>query len=328
MKRSNSLKEAILTTDSDRFPELALSVFKSQAISNPVYKSYLNSLSIDPQQIKRIEDIPFLPISFFKSHEVLVAGVSVQTKFMSSGTTGSIRSTHFIADSDWYLSVSESIFEQFYFPIKDCVILALLPSYQENPYSSLIFMVNHFIQKSVCHISGFVYKAEQVEAKIRQAEILNKKVILFGVSYALLDLADNDINLEGCTVIETGGMKGRRKELTKEELHRVLAQKFKIDTIHSEYGMTELLSQAYSDSDGLFSTPPWMRVLTREVNDPFLDNTAQRSGLIKVIDLANYESCSFIETEDMGICTKNGQFKILGRMDNSEVRGCNLMYQG
>jgi phenylacetate-coenzyme A ligase PaaK-like adenylate-forming protein len=328
MKLTNSLQETILNIDSDNFDEFALQVFYSQAHANPVYKSYLKSLKINPNQIKSSLDIPFLPISFFKSHKVLVDGVEVETKFMSSGTTGLVRSTHYISDPEWYLSVCENIFEKFYFPIEDCIILALLPSYQENPHSSLIFMINHFIRKSMNQFSGFVQKAKQIEEILQKPETSKKKVILFGVSYALLDLADTGISLDGVTMIETGGMKGRRKELTKEELHRVLSQKFNIPTIHSEYGMTELLSQAYSDSEGLFSTPPWMKVMTRELNDPFLDNTGQRSGLIKVIDLANIESCCFIETEDLGICTDNGQFKVLGRMDNAEVRGCNLMYQG
>lgn len=328
MKLSNSLKESVLSVNSDTFTELTLRIFHSQAEANSVYKSYLHSINIAPESITDIKEIPFLPISFFKSHEVLVKGAIAQTKFMSSGTTGSVRSTHFIADPEWYLRVCETIFERFYYPIEDAVVLDLLPSYQENPHSSLIFMINHFVERSKNSISGFVQDASQLVKKIEQAESQNKKVVLFGVSYALLDLAETDINLNGCTVIETGGMKGRRKELTKDELHRILSEKFQIKTVHSEYGMTELLSQAYSDLDGLFNTPPWMKVMTREINDPFLDNTGQRSGLIKVIDLANIDSCSFIETEDLGICNAKGQFKILGRMDNSEVRGCNLMYQG
>jgi len=327
MNPANSYKNQILNLGHSEFSQMAMEIFRWQAAENPVYNQYLQSLSINPVTISHPEQIPFLPISFFKTHSVLSGTPLVQTKFLSSGTTGMQRSTHYIADPDWYLRVSEKIFRQFYSNLDNTIILALLPSYQENPHSSLIYMINYFIRQSNSPLSGFVKSSDELQETLRQAAQTSRKVFLFGVAYALLDLAETGLSLPNITLIETGGMKGRRKELTKEELHQILLQNFQLSEVHSEYGMTELLSQAYSSNNGLFLTPPWMKIMTREINDPFCDNTGIRSGVIKVADLANIDSCCFIETEDIGICTPEG-FRILGRLDNSEIRGCNLLYEG
>ncbi len=327
MNPANSYKNQILNLSHSEFSQMAMEIFRWQAAENPVYSQYLQSFSINPVTISHPEQIPFLPISFFKTHNVLSGTPLVQTKFLSSGTTGMQRSTHYIADPDWYLRVSEKIFRQFYSNLDNTIILALLPSYQENPHSSLIYMINYFIRQSNSPLSGFVKSSDELQETLRQAAQTSRKVFLFGVAYALLDLAETGLSLPNITLIETGGMKGRRKELTKEELHQILLQNFQLSEVHSEYGMTELLSQAYSSNNGLFLTPPWMKIMTREINDPFCDNTGIRSGVIKVADLANIDSCCFIETEDIGICTPEG-FRILGRLDNSEIRGCNLLYEG
>ncbi len=327
MSPANSYKNQILNLSHSAFSQMAMEIFRWQAAKNPVYSQYLQSLSIDPVTISHPEQIPFLPISFFKTHSVLSGTPLVQTKFLSSGTTGMQRSTHYIADPDWYLRVSEKVFQQFYSDLDNTIILALLPSYQENPHSSLIYMINYFIRKSHSPLSGFIKSTDGLLETLRQAAQTSRKVFLFGVAYALLDLAETGLSLPDITLIETGGMKGRRKELTKEELHQTLLENFQLSKIHSEYGMTELLSQAYSSNNGFFLTPPWMKIMTREINDPFCDNTGIRSGVIKVADLANIDSCCFIETEDIGICTPEG-FRVLGRLDNSEIRGCNLLYEG
>lgn len=327
MSPANSYKNQILNLSPASFSQLAVDIFRWQAAENPVYRRYIQSLNIAPLSVNHPEQIPFLPISFFKSHKVLSGSSIIQTKFLSSGTTGMQRSTHYIADPDWYLRVSETIFRQFYSKLDNTIILALLPSYQDNPHSSLIYMINHFIRQSNSSLSGFVKSADDLKEILKQAAHTSRRIFLFGVAYALLDLAETGLLLPDITLIETGGMKGRRKELTKEELHQTLLQSFQLSEVHSEYGMTELLSQAYSSNDGLFLTPPWMKIMTREINDPFCDNTGIRSGVIKIADLANIDSCCFIETEDIGLCTPEG-FRVLGRLDHSEIRGCNLLYEG
>lgn len=323
----NSLKKRVLAVNKDNFDSLSLELFKFQISNNPVYQDYLESIRVKPENIRHTKDIPFLPISFFKSHKVTLKNQEYETKFLSSGTTSTIRSTHYISDSNWYLIIAQEIFEKFYFPLDQSIILAMLPSYRENPHSSLIHMINYFIKSSGDKFSGYVKNYEEVD-HVLKSNPSGKRIFLFGVGYALLDLAETGGILKGLTLIETGGMKGRRKEITKEEFHNILKNKLSIEEVHSEYGMTELLSQAYSSGNGLFHTPSWMRVLTREINDPFQDNTGQRTGILKIIDLANIESCCFIETEDLGLVNKAGYFSVLGRLDNSDARGCNLMYEG
>lgn len=323
----NSLKKRVLEVHEDSFEALSLELFRFQAINNQVYQNYLNKIRVNPETIQHTSEIPFLPISFFKSHKVTLKNQDYETKFLSSGTTGTVRSTHYIYDSDWYKTISKKIFENFYFPLDQSIVLALLPSYLENPNSSLIHMINFFIKSSGNQRSGYIKTYGEIESVLNSCGP-NQKVFLFGVGYALLDLAETEVNLKGVTLIETGGMKGRRKEITKEEFHEILKNKLSVGEVHSEYGMTELLSQAYSSGNGLFRTPDWMRVMTRETNDPFQDNTGKRTGVLKIIDLANIESCCFIETEDLGMVNNKGLFSVLGRLDNSDARGCNLMYEG
>jgi hypothetical protein len=323
MNSIKSFKDHLFTITEKDFESSAVNLFKFQVKKNFFYKSYIEKLNIDPKTITSIKKIPFLPVSFFKSHEILIDGEESIGYFASSGTTKSARSKHYITDFDFYTSVSKTIFEKFYHPLPDSVILALLPSYLENPHSSLIFMIKEFIKESQNPLSGFVKDKEELYARIEKAG--NKKVHLFGVSYALMDLAESGADLQGVTVIETGGMKGKRKEITRQELHEVLKKGLNLEQIDSEYGMCELLSQSYMRNSDLFSCPPWMKIYTREVNDPLSDNTGERTGIIKIIDLANIHSCAFIETEDLGMVYPNG-FSVLGRVDNSEQRGCNLMY--
>lgn len=310
-----------------QFKELALKVFQYQAENNEVYKKYLFHLGTKVSDIKSIEEIPFLPIEFFKSHEIVTGDKKIAKTFFSSGTTGSIRSKHHITDLKIYEDSFTKAFENQYGSIKDYCFLALLPTYLENESSSLVYMVNHLIKESNHTESGFYLKnTDDLALKLNELEKKKTKVLLIGVSYALIDLAENfPLKLSNTTVMETGGMKGQRKEMTKSELHQFLSLKLKIDTIHSEYGMTELLSQAYSPGQGKFYSPAWMKILIRDSYDPFSYIEKGRSGGINVIDLANINSCSFIETKDIGRINSDGSFEVLGRLDYSDIRGCNLL---
>ena len=351
----DELKSAVLqlnsTTSSHQFEELALEIFHYQASNNLIYKEYLQHLRVQPTKMKRIDKIPCLPIDFFKYHTIVSGDALPQHIFESSGTTGQKTSQHFVADLPFYEALSLKIFEQFYGSITDYHILALLPSYLERNNSSLVYMVQSFIYKSYSQKSGFyLHDTHALLHHLRDALIeqkkANKKVLLIGVTFALLDLAESNLDLswladysDTLVIMETGGMKGRRKELIREDVHRILTQKWGISVIHSEYGMTELLSQGYSQGHGLFQSAPSMRILLREVNDPFtyLPNFAigereikerkrSKTGGINVIDLGNIDSCSFIETQDLGAYSPDYQsFRILGRFDHSDVRGCNLM---
>jgi len=292
-----------------------------------LYRLYCDSLKTNPTKVKRLVDIPFLPISFFKTHEIKSGDFKEEVVFLSSGTTGQIQSKHFVKDVLLYEKSYLNCFEQFYCNVNDYCILALLPSYMERKGSSLIYMVNDLIKKSKHPDSGFFLKNEQKLVKILQKMVKNgQKTILFGVSFALLDLAEkHQLDLKDVIIIETGGMKGRRKELTREELHGIYKSRFNVQSIHSEYGMTELLSQAYSLGNGIFKTPNWMKILIRDVNDPFEFLPTNKTGGINVIDLANIYSCSFIATQDLGKLERDNSFKVLGRFDNSDLRGCNLL---
>jgi len=320
--------EEIFNIDNEhQFNEFALKIFHYQAENNPVYKDYLFHLGISNASIDNYQNIPFLPINFFKTHKVISGNKNEDKIFYSSGTTGTIRSKHYLKDIKLYESSFMNTFSRFYGDIKNYCILALLPTYLENESSSLVYMVNKLIQESAHPKSGFYL--DNIEALALQLKTLDangQKTILFGVSYALMDLADKfPMQLSQAIIMETGGMKGTRKELTKSELHRFLAEKLGVQKIHSEYGMTELLSQAYSKGDGQFFTPPWMRILIRDTYDPFSLIPQGRSGGINIIDLANMYSCSFIETQDLGKINKDGSFEVLGRFDYSDVRGCNLL---
>ncbi len=304
------------------FNETALAVFRYQYSQNEVYRDFVNYLKIDPHKIESFLQIPFLPIQFFKSHRVISGNNPVQTTFFSSGTTQTELSEHHIFDLEIYNQSLLHGFELAFGPVDSYSIFALLPSYHQNKNSSLLYMVDKLIQQSG-NAGGFFLENhhELIEAIHLQKKF--KKIMLIGVSYALLDLAEMKPDLSSCMIIETGGMKGRRKEITKADLHKILKTGLNAPSIGSEYGMTELLSQAWSKGDGLFNCPPWMKVLTREYNDP-LELITEKTGGINVIDLANIHSCSFIATQDLGLVHGN-QFEIAGRFDNADLRGCNLL---
>jgi phenylacetate-coenzyme A ligase PaaK-like adenylate-forming protein len=311
----------------NEFNKTALEVFKFQFENNPVYRSFCDLLYKHPSDVTTIEEIPFLPIQFFKSHRVLSSNAPIEDTFSSSGTTGSITSKHYVTDLNIYEQSFRQGFHNFYGNINDYVILALLPNYLERQGSSLIYMVNDMIEQSNHPGSGFyLNNLDALKTKLDALASEEKKVMLIGVSFALLDLVElHQFNLKNTIVMETGGMKGRRKEMIREELHTVLKSGFGVSKIHSEYGMTELLSQAYSLGNGIFKTPNWMRILTRDPEDALTIHTTKKTGGINVIDLANINSCSFIATQDLGRVHDNSTFEIIGRFDSSDIRGCNLM---
>ena len=315
-----------ISTDNE-FKDLALEIFKYQFENNAVYRSFCDLLFKHPADIKKIEAIPFLPIQFFKSHEVLSSRNPIQKTFTSSGTTSSATSKHYVTDLNIYENSFRKGFSYFYGNIEDYVVLALLPSYLERDGSSLIYMANDFIHKSKHPESGFYLdNISELASTIKILEARKQNVLLIGVSFALLDLVQSfNFNLKHTIIMETGGMKGRRKEMIRNELHAILKQGFGIEKIHSEYGMTELLSQAYSKGQGIFECPPWMRVLTRDTEDALCIQKNGKSGGINIIDLANINSCSFIATQDLGNVYNDNSFEIIGRFDNSDIRGCNLM---
>jgi hypothetical protein len=309
------------------FEDIALRLFRFQYKNNLLYQTYINHLNKDPESIDSLHKIPFLPIRFFKLHTVVCGIWKPEIIFTSSATSGSIVSKHFVWSLDFYLKNALTIFQNFYGSIDDYHFLALLPSYLERSGSSLIAMIDYFIKKDLSGQSGFyLNNHDELVSKISDLKKSNKKVILWGVSFGLLDLAEKfEIDLSACIVMETGGMKGRRKEWVREEFHDFLCQKFNLKQVHSEYGMTELLSQAYSNGNGYFQTPAWMKIQIRDLNDPFQALNDGRIGGVNVIDLANAHSCPFIETEDLGRIMGDSKFEILGRADNSDLRGCNLL---
>ena len=318
--------DKIFNVDYQNFDQIAFEVFKFQYKNNTVYKSYCDLLKKTPSNVENISRIPFLPISFFKSHSVICTK-KYDKVFYSSGTTNDNISKHYVSDINIYEKSFLKNFIDNYGDPKEYVILGLLPNYMENENSSLIYMVNNLIELSKSNDSGFFLKEyDHIIEKMKSLSRKNKTIILIGVSYALLDLTINkNLNLENTIIIETGGMKGRRKEMIKKELHETLKKRTGLKKIHSEYGMTEMLSQAYSKRDGIFSCPNWMRVFIRDINDPNFFYSNNRSGGINIIDLANFNSCSFIATEDMGSLHENGNFEIMGRIDHSDTRGCNLL---
>ncbi|WP_456460799.1 LuxE/PaaK family acyltransferase [Lutibacter sp.] len=309
------------------FARISLEIFKFQAENNSVYKEFINYLHIDIRDVKSINQIPFLPIQFFKSHKIISSKEKIQQLFLSSGTTGNKQSKHFVTDISVYEKSFEKGFEYFYDSVGNYTILALLPSYLEREGSSLIYMVNSFIKKSKKPKSGFyLNNLNELRKSLLELDKNNEKTLLIGVSFALLDLVEKyKFQLKNTIIMETGGMKGRRKELIREELHQILCKGFGVKKIHSEYGMTELLSQAYSKGNGIFKCPPWMKILIRDAEDALTLLPNGKSGGINVIDLANINSCSFIATQDLGRTYANNTFEVLGRFDNSDIRGCNLM---
>ncbi|HEY4196458.1 MAG TPA: acyl transferase [Mucilaginibacter sp.] len=321
-------KQQVFSISNDQqFADVALQVFRYQAKNCSVYSEFISNLKIDIDTVTRVEQLPFLPISFFKSHEVLSTADEVKITFTSSGTTGMINSKHLVADISWYEESFRRAFEIFYGDIKNYCILALLPSYLEREGSSLIYMAEDLVKKSANPDSGFfLYNHDELFQQLKKQQEAKKPTLLIGVTFALLDFVERyPIYFPELIVMETGGMKGRRKEMIREELHETLCRGFGVDVIHSEYGMTELLSQAYSKGDGIFNCPPWMKVITRDTNDPVSTLDNDKTGGINVIDLANINSCSFIATQDLGKVHKDGSFEALGRFDNSDIRGCNLL---
>ena len=320
---------SIPSVNESNFEDIALQIFQFQAVNNPVYHSYLSSLHLNPVKIASLSQIPFLPISFFKTHEVVSGRWIPEKEFFSSGTTGMMASKHLVWSLPFYLSNAEETFKRFFGPLTDYHILALLPSYLEREGSSLIAMMAHFIKQSQSADSGFyLFNRDDLVRKIELLKTSHKKVIVWGVSFALLDLAEKfEIDLSHCIIIETGGMKGRRKEWIREELHEFLCKRLNVKIIGSEYGMTELMSQAYSVGNGQYRSPQCMKIVIREMNDPFAPLSYNRVGGLNIIDLANFHSCSFIETQDLGKTTADGYFEVLGRMDNSDLRGCNLLVE-
>lgn len=322
-------KDIFSIQSQEEFLQHSLETFRYQATHTALYKQYIENLGINTDEVIALEDIPFLPIDFFKSHKIITEGRAENIIFSSSGTTGSVTSAHYVSDLSLYAKSFNQAFKLFYGEPEQFAILALLPSYLERSGSSLIYMVDDLIKQSTYPESGyFLYNHDDLFHQLNALKNQSIPTILFGVTYALLDFIEqHSINFPELIVIETGGMKGKRKEMIREELHEILKQGFGVPTIHSEYGMTELLSQAYSKGNGVFRCPPWMNVLVRELNDPFSYRKPNQTGGINVIDLANINSCSFIATQDLGKKYDDESFEILGRFDQSDIRGCNLLIQ-
>ncbi len=325
------MRTALTTFDqiktTDEFIARALALFEYQYEANRVYRSYCDLINIAASEVNTLEEIPFLPIQFFKSHTVSCSSKTADQVFTSSKTTGQVASKHHVHDIDLYIKSFEKGFKHFYGNIEDYALLALLPSYMDQGNSSLIYMANHLIQKTKHPESGFYLEDwSKLRTTLNHLEKRGQKTILLGVTYALLNGAENEsFDLKHTLIMETGGMKGMRKEWVRDALHKKLQEGYGVSTIHSEYGMTELMSQAYSKGEGRFSCPPWMRVLTRSAEDPFELIGTSKTGGLNIIDLANVDTCAFIATQDLGKTYSDGSFEVLGRFDHAEIRGCNLL---
>lgn len=327
--------ERIWHAGEENFEQLAKEVFAYQYLHNAVYKNFCNILGKTPENIARLTDIPFLPISTFKTHSVQSGSFLPQITFESSGTTGSINSRHLVKDLSLYEKSFSEGFTRFYGNPQEYCIIGLLPSYLERGNSSLVYMVNYLIRQSAHPNSGFyLNEFEKLEQTLRENENSGTKTLLIGVTFALLDFAEQQqqpLQLKNTIVMETGGMKGRREELTRATVHEILKEKWQLAYIHSEYGMTELMSQGYSSGEGLFKTPGWLKILIRDDDDPFSirscppPNELSIKGAINIIDLANVNSCAFIATDDYGKLFTDGSFEVMGRLDNSDIRGCSQM---
>ncbi len=328
-ERREKLLQQIQRIETHDFNAVAIALFHYQYEFNELYRQFIDFLGLKVVNITQIEQIPFLPIEFFKSHMVKTGDLTAVEIFSSSGTTGQITSKHYVTDADLYRLNALQGFEYFYGAVSDYCFLALLPNYLERKGSSLVFMVDDFIRQSKYKNSGFfLYEQEKLMATLKKNKQARIPTILLGVSYALLDLAEAfPEDLSEIIIMETGGMKGQRKELTKEELHETLQKAFNLSEIHSEYGMTELLSQGYSKGKGIFQPAPTMKILTSEITDPLSIQQNGKNGVVQVIDLANIDSCAFIATQDVGVVYADGSFEIKGRLDVSDIRGCNLMVE-
>ncbi|MCB9284229.1 MAG: acyl transferase [Lewinellaceae bacterium] len=309
------------------FEALALEVFHYQARHNSVYAEYIALLGLEPDRIQRLDQVPFLPIQLFKTHRIQTGEWTPGRQFTSSGTTGETTSRHLLRDDHWYQVNCERCFSSFYGPVDSFCFLALLPAYLEREGSSLVYMADHFIKRSAFLQSGFfLYDWNNLTRVLAECQSRKIPTVLLGVSFALLDLAEKfPISIPDILIMETGGMKGRRRELTREELHARLQEAFGVPAIHSEYGMTELFSQAYSQGEGRYRPGPLLRVFAREITDPLSPQQSGRLGVLNLIDLANLDTCSFIATDDLGKVYPDGSFEVLGRLDNSDIRGCNLL---
>ncbi|MDZ4715852.1 MAG: acyl transferase [Cytophagales bacterium] len=327
METFKSFTPDLYPTNDQAFEEIALRLFHFQAEHNPVYKAYIALLGVVPDQVRSLREIPFLPITLFKTHLVAAGHWAPELTFLSSGTTGQSVSRHAIPSVSFYNQHSQKLFEDVFGPLEQYHVFCLLPSYLERTGSSLVAMASHFITESRSPLSGFFLN--DLERLIEKIENVHdgRKGLLLGVTFALVDLAEQfDVDLGRSMVMETGGMKGRRPEIIREEVHEILMKNLRVDKVYSEYGMTELMSQAYSMGSGLFRCPPSMRVFLKEINDPF--STAEvTAGVINIIDLANAHSCAFIETQDIGRMDHQGHFEVLGRIDASDARGCNLLVE-
>jgi phenylacetate-coenzyme A ligase PaaK-like adenylate-forming protein len=310
-----------------QFNDAALQIFQCQAKNCTVYQEFIEGLKFEPDNVQSIQQIPFLPVELFKSHRIISSDYPVEVTFTSSGTTGITTSSHYVTDISWYKESFRSAFRLFYGDIQKYTILALLPSYLEREGSSLIYMADDLIKQSGNPDSGFfLYNHDELYHQLKKQQLVKKPTLLIGVTFALLDFIEHyTINFPELIVMETGGMKGRRKEMIREELHEQLCKGFGVGAIHSEYGMTELLSQAYSKGNGIFNCPPWMKIIARDTNDPMSILNEGKTGGVNVIDLANINSCSFIAVQDLGRVYADNSFEVLGRFDNSDIRGCNLL---
>lgn len=323
----NIINRIFNISNNSEFEELCLTVFKYQAKNNKVYKDYIKYRNICTKDVNSIIDIPFLPVEFFKTHKVVCGSTDNKIIFTSSGTTGIQTSRHYVKNIEIYKQSFTQTFNRFYGTPKDYCILALLPSYLERQGSSLVYMVEELInQTSNINSRFYLHNHKELHNKLIELESKKQKTLLIGVSFALLDFFEKyKMNLQNTIIMETGGMKGKKKEMIRKELHETLMKASKVSSIHSEYGMTELLSQAYSVGNSIFKAPPYMKILIRDTNDPYCYLEKGRSGGINVIDLANINSCSFIETKDLGRLYNDENFEVVGRFDNSDIRGCNLM---
>ncbi len=322
-----TIDDVLNISSNEEFSDIALQIFRFQAKNSPVYSQYLDLIDVNIEEVNSVEEIPFMPIELFKNHKITTAfeADSAELIFSSSGTTGSVTSSHYVKDAAIYEASFNAAFSLFYGNPNECNIYALLPGYLEREGSSLIYMINNLINNS--YDGGFfLYNHKELLERLEHRD-RSKKTILFGVSFALLDMAEAfSVNLtDSVIVMETGGMKGRRKELPRHELHSLLCSSLGVSAIHSEYGMCECLSQSYSDGDGIFRSPAWMRIVVRDIHDPFKLIGDNKRGAVNIIDLANIYSCSFLQTKDIGITMPNGEFMIEGRLDNSDIRGCNLL---
>ncbi len=330
MPHLDFLKKRIFEiSSSEEFNEVALQIFHFQYENNPVYRKFAGNLPVNISGISHFSQIPCLPVEFFKDHKVMSGKFEPDIVFTSSGTTGSGTSRHFVKDRSLYETGFLKTFELFFGKPQDYIILALLPSYLDRKGSSLVYMTEKLIERSKHPESGFyLYDHKKLADTLRKIRDKHRKVILLGVTYALLDLAETyPLHFPELILMETGGMKGKRKEMIREELHSTLKKAFNTPKVYSEYGMTELLSQAYSKGEGKFYTPPWMKIMIRDTNDPLALLPEGKAGGINIIDLANIHSCAFLSTQDLGKRHPDGSFEVLGRFDNSDIRGCNLLIQ-